>query len=338
MSSSTNLLVPLAHSKQPPQQVQPLLPWHDRSWVLLLICGTLIGINFPLAKIALAQSISPVVWVFLVSLGSAIGAGIVLVVSSIKATRSFVHQDTSATNSRHEDIWPKGQTLRYVLIAGPLTFAVPNLLGFSVLPHTGAGYAGLMFALSPVATLALSALFGLKTPGLLGLSGIATGMVGALLISYARLDDQAAPATFWILLALSLPLVLAAGNVYRTLEWPTRARPDLLAFWSYLFASLSYLLVAMLFEGSDMFLALAQVPALAAIQVTAALALAPFLFRLQQIGGPIMLSQMGYIAAAVSLALSTLFLNEHYSLITWGGAAVISIGIGMTIWANRMDR
>lgn len=51
-----------------------------------------------------------------------------------------------------------------------------------------------------------------------------------------------------------------------------------------------------------------------------------------------MLSQMGYIAAAVSLALSTLFLNEHYSLITWGGAAVISIGIGMTIWANRMDR
>ena len=317
-------------------------PWYSRSWVLLLICGTLIGVNFPLAKVATAEGVSPVAWVFLVSLGSALGAGLVLLAAQFrqpaKQAATPANTETTAKPDIWPNIWPKiglnGPTLRYALIAGPLTFAAPNLLGFSVLPYTGAGYAGLMFALSPVTTLALSTLFGMKTTSRLGMVGIAVGMFGAMLISYARTRDQAAPAMLWLLLAFAIPVVLAMGNVYRTLDWPEGARPDSLAFWSYLFASLVYLMVLLVTEGTAMLEPLAAVPLLSALQILAALALAPFLFRLQQLGGPVMLSQIGYVAAAVSLGVSTLFLGEHYNLATWTGAAVIAAGIAITILAN----
>lgn len=315
-------------SASPAQPPPKPVPWYSRSWLLLLICGTLIGVNFPLAKVATAEGVSPVTWVFLVSLGSAFGAGLVLLVSGL----------ASKSHSR-AGIWPRinvnGHTLRYALIAGPLTFAAPNLLGFSVLPHTGAGYAGLMFALSPVATLTLSALFRMKTTSRIGVLGIAVGMSGAILISYARAHEQSAPETLWLLLAFALPLVLAAGNVYRTLDWPADARPDALAFWSYLFATLAYAIILLIDQGTGWMHPLTLVPSTALMQLAAAIALAPCLFRLQQLGGPVLLSQIGYVAAAVSLGVSTLFLNEQYNLGTWVGAAVIAVGIAITVTANR---
>ena len=38
----------------------------------------------------------------------------------------------------------------------------------------------------------------------------------------------------------------------------------------------------------------------------------PFFFRLQAVGGPVYLSQIGYVAAAVGLFSGTLFLGESY--------------------------
>ena len=58
-------------------------------------------------------------------------------------------------------------------------------------------------------------------------------------------------------------------------------------------------------------------------------------FRLQQIGGPTYLSQIGYVAAGVALLTGTVFLGERYSFLTWMGAAVIVIGIGFGVVAQR---
>ena len=43
------------------------------------------------------------------------------------------------------------------------------------------------------------------------------------------------------------------------------------------------------------------------------------------VGGPVYLSQIGYVAAAVGLFSGTLFLGERYGLLTWLGAAVIIV-------------
>ena len=53
-------------------------------------------------------------------------------------------------------------------------------------------------------------------------------------------------------------------------------------------------------------------------------------FRLQVVGGPVYLSQIGYVAAATSLVIGTFFLRESYALVTWAGGLVIVAGVAAT--------
>ncbi|MCR6659916.1 MAG: hypothetical protein NVV72_11420 [Asticcacaulis sp.] len=57
-------------------------------------------------------------------------------------------------------------------------------------------------------------------------------------------------------------------------------------------------------------------------------------FRLQIVGGPVYLSQIGYVAAAIGLFSGTLFLGERYGLLTWLGAVVIAVGVIVTTKAQ----
>ena len=91
---------------------------------------------------------------------------------------------------------------------------------------------------------------------------------------------------------------------------------------------------AFAWPGSSSFSLLAGVPVLVAAQVAASTAMFAFFFRLQAVGGPVYLSQIGYVAAALGLFAGTVFLGESYRLTTWLGAIVISIGLIMTTKAQ----
>ncbi|WP_210395131.1 DMT family transporter [Motiliproteus sediminis] len=300
----------------PRQKERPtLLP----AGVLLLVAGTLIGLSFPLAKLAAAAGVHPVVWVGLISFSSAL------------ALLPVAFRDAS-----FRQLGPR--KLRYALIAGPLTFAGPNLLVFAVIPHTGAGYSGLMFALSPVFTLMVSALFRLQLPTKWGLVGIIFGLAGAATVSLSRVTAESSPSYAMLGLSAAIPLALALGNVYRSVDWPRDAAPDELAFLSHLFAGVLYaLLIPFVTDWAGLALLLTVLPLVLA-QVAVAAATAPVVFRLQQRGGPVMLSQMGYVAAGVSLAVGSLWMGEQYPLGTWLGATVIAGGIGLTLFASRLPR
>ena len=95
---------------------------------LLLITGTLIGLNFPLGKIAGEAGVSPLIWALLISLGATLVLLPILLATRILAL-------------------PPPRVLRYTVISAVISFVIPNVLLFTVIPHTGAGYAGLMFAL-----------------------------------------------------------------------------------------------------------------------------------------------------------------------------------------------
>jgi drug/metabolite transporter (DMT)-like permease len=69
-------------------------------------------------------------------------------------------------------------------------------------------------------------------------------------------------------------------------------------------------------------------------QVASASAMFAFFFRLQAVGGPVYLSQIGYVGAAIGLVSGTLFLGERYQLLTWMGAAIITAGVLMTTRAQ----
>lgn len=283
---------------------------------LLLITGTLIGINFPLGKIAGEANVSPMIWALLVSVGVSS-----LILPSLALRKQLVI--------------PKGKTLRYAIISSLISFVIPNLLLFSVIPHAGAGYTGLMFALSPVFTLALATLFKLKTPNFLGLVGIGIGLIGAIIVSITRAGSAEAPELIWIIAAILIPLTLACGNIYRTIDWPENALPDSLAFWSHGFAILVFIALLLATTGTVRISELAVIPWIAATQAIVAGLTFPVFFRLQQKGGPVLLSQIGYVAAAVGLLTATFILGERYSLFTWGGAGIIAIGIVITIISQR---
>lgn len=285
---------------------------------LLLITGGLFGLTLPFGKIATAHGVTPLVWAFVVSFG----AGAILFGAVLAA-------------GRRVGLSPRN--LRYFALAGTISYAIPNLLLFSAIPHLGAGYAGIMFTLSPVVTLALSMALGVRRPNALGVAGIAVGFLGALIVATTRGEVGRPAGIFWVAVGLCLPLSLAFGNIYRTWDWPKGAAPLELAIGSHLFAAGLVLAALAATGGLAGFGLLAELPGLTFAQALSSAGMFAFFFRLQAVGGPVYLSQIGYIGAAVALASGTLFLGESYHLATWAGAGIIVAGVVMTTKAQAED-
>lgn len=183
---------------------------------LLVLTGFLIGLNFPLGKIAGEAGISPLVWALLISVG------VVFLLFPMMVVKKSLKL-------------PAIHLMKYAVISGSVSFVAANILLFLVIPHVGSGYSGLMFALSPVFTLAISIIFGFSSPSRLGLAGIAVGFAGATVVALSRQSLSNDVQWFWIFVAALIPLSLAIGNVYRSLAWPKDSSPDVLAFWSHFF-------------------------------------------------------------------------------------------------------
>lgn len=282
---------------------------------LLLVTGALLGLTVPFGKVAMAAGVAPLIWSFIISFGA--GAVLLLVLLA-----------------RGKRVAIDGQRLRYFFIAAAISYALPNLLMFNAVPNLGAGYTGLMFTLSPVMTLVMSIVFGIKRPNGLGVLGIAVGFVGALIVASTRGQADRPAELLWVVVGLLIPLSLAVGNIYRTFDWPKQSGPIELAVGSHLAAAAMLLLAAALTGEIGAFGALAEVPWLVVAQVAASSAMFAFFFRLQSVGGPVYLSQIGYVAAGVGLLAGTLFLNESYGPLTWIGGLVIVIGVSLSTKAQ----
>lgn len=282
---------------------------------LFFLTGGLLGLNLPLAKVAALAGVGPIAWSLVISGG----AGLILA-----AARAM-------GGSRGA---PDGRELRFYAVSGLVSYALPNLLMFSVMPQVGAGFTGLFYTLSPVCTLALAVALWVQRTSRLGVAGIAVGFVGAAVVSASRGQLGQPAGLVWICLGLLVPVCLAAGNIYRTVAWPPGAHPIALAAGSNLAAAamLGMLLVGMGGAGTA---GLAEVPGLAALQAAAAAATFALFFRLQAVGGPVYLSQIGYVAAAVGLVAGVAFLGERYGLATWSGAGLIALGVAMSTRAQR---
>jgi drug/metabolite transporter (DMT)-like permease len=283
---------------------------------LLTVTGGLLGLTLPLGKIATDAGVPAIVWAFVISLG----AGGVLLIALLL---------------RGERIRLTAQKLRYFTITAAISYALPNLLMFSVMPHVGAGYTGIMFTLSPVITLVLSILLGVRRPNLLGVAGIAVGFVGAVMVAVTRGEAGQPAAAIWVAIALLIPMFLASGNIYRTIDWPKETGPIELAVGSHLAAAAMLLVGIVAVDGGSSLGQLAELPLVVVAQMASAAAMFVFFFRLQAVGGPVYLSQIGYVAAAVGLFSGTLFLGERYALLTWLGAVIIVAGVFLTTKAQN---
>ncbi len=225
--------------------------------------------------------------------------------------------------------------LRYFTLTAAVSYAFPNLLMFTVIRHLGAGYTGIMFTLSPIITLLFSLLLGVRRPNLLGVAGIVVGFAGAVMVATTRGEVGQPADPLWVAAALLMPASLAVGNIYRTWDWPGDTGPIELAVGSHLAAAAMLIAAILVLQGAAPLARLASVPLVTAAQVASASLMFVFFFRLQAVGGPVYLSQIGYVAAAIGLFSGLFFLGERYHWLTWLGAAVIVAGVIVTTMAQR---
>lgn len=285
----------------------------NRPLVLLLVTGLAFGCNFPLGKLAVAAGVNPALWAAVICLGAGIAVGVAALLFETSGKVSGLY--------------------RYAVVSSVISNVIPLALTFAAIPHIGSGLTAILVATSPVTTAVLSMGLRIRPPSPLGLLGIAVGLAGAVTIIVARHVGFAAEESRWLLLAALIPVFLGAGNVYRTAAWPPGAGPMRLGAIVNLAAVPPLLALAWALGGLDL-APLAAIPVLVAGQVVAATVMYLTFFRLQAVGGPTYLSQIGYVAAAVGVAVGVSFLGERYPPLVWAGISVVAAGIGLTTLAQ----
>jgi drug/metabolite transporter (DMT)-like permease len=275
--------------------------------VLLIGTGICLGLLLPLGRLAYEAGIDPFLWAAMISFVP----GMCLALLALRQKRDVTLTALGG----------------FGIISGLFAYVIPNAMVFLAIPHIGSGLAGLMFALSPVATAVISIIFKIRPPNRAMLLSLALGFAGAIIIVLARQSLALPSASHWLLLALIIPVSLAIGNVYRTARWPEGATPLQIGAASNLLAAPLLLLAAWINAGQIDLAPLAQHAGLSLTQWLVSLTMFSLFFRLQWIGGPTYLSQIGYIAAAVSLAIGAGVLGETYPMAVWLGAGLIIAGI-----------
>ena len=277
----------------------------DNPVFLLLGAGLFLGCLMPLGKLAHAASIDPLLWATMISFvpGLCLAAFAGRAACSLRSLASFG------------------------FVSGLFAYVIPNAVLFTAMPHIGSGLAGLMFAISPVVTALTSLALGVRPPSRSLLVAVVFGFVGAVLVVAGRQNLVLPSAANWLLIALIIPISLAVGNVYRSARWPVGATPTQVGAASNVLAAPLLLALALLHGASLDLAAFGQNVFLAVGQCVASLLMFILFFRLQWIGGPTYLSQIGYVAAAVGLVTGVGLFGESYPLIVWLGALLIIAGI-----------
>lgn len=217
-------------------------------------------------------------------------------------------------------------TVRYATIAGTLGVSAPNLITFASLAHVPAGLVGVIGALSPVFTYVIALALGIEQAQRVRAIGIALGLAGVLSLLLPRSALPDASTWPWALLALGGPLLLAGGNLFRSLAWPPGLHP-LSAATLMLLTQAALLVPVALWFGQ---LPLPDVWSLSWTRADGALLGAGLLtatfylsaFELQRRAGPVVVGQLGYVITAASLLLGMVLFGERHGL-----AALLAIGL-----------
>lgn len=287
-----------------------LTPITKNPLFLLIGTGTGLAMITPLAKLALQAGIDPFVWAALIAF--------------LPCTVLWWFA------ARQGPFWKRPELWVYGLLGGIAANLIPSTILLFAIPHIGSGLGGLMFALSPVVTAVLSLILGVRPPNVPLLMAVAVGFVGAVIVVLGRNSLALPEAPHWLLVAMLVPCSLAIGNVFRTAKWPEGATPVQVGVVVNLSVVPIFIVLA-IWHGGSIWPVFDNL-GLTFAQWLAALLNVGLFFRLQWISGPTYLSQIGYVAATVSLAIGALYFGETYPWQVWLGAGLIIAGIGASAW------
>ncbi|MEQ8707679.1 MAG: DMT family transporter [Rhodospirillales bacterium] len=263
--------------------------------LLLVIAGSLLAITLIFSRLASDEG-AAMLWFLSLVMG---GAGLLLY--------AVLHLTGKATGNFRS-------LLRYSLIAGCFQ-ALPMAMAYLSVGHVGAGYIALAYAFPLLITYLLALLFRMERFRFLRTAGVAVAVVGGLMLAYSKYAGFAAgsEALAWVVVASVIPVIVAGGNLFRTRFWPKGAAPLHLAAMMLMMASLVSLPFALVFEGAAGLSDLVSSRTLVIFTLTNiglfALQFVAY-FRLQLIAGPVYMSQIGSVSAAIGTPLAVILLGE----------------------------
>lgn len=290
-----------------------------RGWYALgclLLVGSLLALSLAVAKLADSAG-APRLSFLMVAVT---GAGILLLALAV------VQRQLMRINR---------YILEYALVSGIL-FALPNALGFLAVRHVGAGFVSLSFAFPILVTWMLAVGLGMERINALRLLGVLLGLAGGVLLAWAKTGGMLGGQT-WVALVLTIPVIIALGNIYRTLRWPGEAGPIYLAALMLLGGALALAPFALAFEMRQASQLLGpEVIRLLLAEALIFTVLYVFYFVLQNIAGPVYLSQIGMVAALVGTLIAVMLLGE--SVPPFLGLAGALVGLGAVLFHSGATR
>ena len=285
---------------------------HKQTWLLPLLCllagGALIGISTNLAKYAGEIGLTPLAFLF----WSITGAAVILFVYALW----------------RRELPPLNKPiLSYYFVAALVSVAGSNLIFFSAIPHVGASFVALIISLPPLLTYLAAIVLRIEPFTKLRALGVVSALAGAGVLA-ARKFSAPDASVFWIVLTLCGPVLLAIGNIYRTLYWPANLSASALAPGMLIAASGLLALVSIVPHYSLAVPMTALLP-LGVIVLQAFVFAAQFLllFLLQKTGGPVLLSLLGAVGAVVGVPIAIFLQNESPPEGLILGASLIALGV-----------
>ncbi|MGP5011998.1 DMT family transporter [Psychrobacter glacincola] len=288
-------------------------------WLVPLICllvgGALLGISTNVAKYAGEIGLSPLAFLF----WSIAGAATILLVIALL---------------RHELPPLNKRSFEYYFISALVSVAGSNLLFFSAIPQVGAGFVALIISLPPLLTYLGALALGMERFQTVRALGVAAALAGAGVLA-ARKFSAPDASVFWILIALCGPVLLAIGNLYRTLRWPEGVSPNALAP-GMLIAAVILLGATSLLPNFSLTVPLGGFLPLGLITLQAFIFAGQFqlLFLLQKTGGPVLLSLLGSVGAIVGVPVAVFLQGESPPDGLILGASLIALGVALVTWGG----
>lgn len=281
----------------------------------LIAGGALLGVSTNAAKYAGDVGLSPLAFVF----WSITGAAILLILMAV------LRQQPSPIDR---------PSLEYYLIAALISVAGPNFIFFSAIPQVGASFVALVITLPPLLTYLGALLLKMERFNPLRALGVILALAGAGVLAANKLSAPDA-SIFWIGAAFCGPVLLALGNLYRSLRWPNNASPSALAPGMLVAAALQLGLLGLL-PNLSITVSFDNLPALLIIGLQAFIFASQFqiLFILQKAGGPVLLSLLGSTAALFAVPIAIFFQGEQPPEGLALGAVLIALGVASVTWGG----
>lgn len=229
------------------------------------------------------------------------------------------------------------RTMEYFIVAAFVTVAASFLIFFSAVPKVGASFVALAQSFPPLLTYLGALLLRMERFDAIRAGGVALALFGAVVLAALQLSLPDA-AVFWILLTLGGPVLLAIGDLYRTLRWPEGESADALA--PGVLTAAAAMLVAAGFIPNFTLSVSGDPFAFALIAIQSALFAGQFLllFALQKVGGPVLLSLLGAVGAIVSVPVAILLLGETPPAGLSIAVPLIVAGIGLVAWGGHRQQ